>query len=788
MGRTIFTAALAVCCGASLYAQQPADAAPCSYSLAYTSLSVPPRGLIQTVDLTTGAACGWSAAVDVPWITLIAGFSGTGSGTIGFAVAANNLPTSRIGHVTVQGQALTITEVAVLGPLAQVQQIWTSNIQVPNTVNAFPCTPAPRVVTTFAPTDPAAYVFVYVTQLAPGDVIATQYFAPDGTQYPGAGGSYTVPPEVQSACVEDPGMKIVGQQAASLPGLWTVKVNINGVLVITTSFTLSGTSSCNYTLSAASLSIPPVSTTGNTITVTTSNSCGWTAVSNVNWIIITAGSSGTGSGSVLFTASANIFTTSRTAYLAVAGQTVAVTQVATGGPPAQVTQIWMTRTPFPNSISSCSDASVPSTTFAPTDAAAYMYLSATQMRPGDVIADQYIAPDGTQYTAAGGTVTAPPLTPLGCWEDPGLMIRGTPAANKTGVWTVNVTVNGVLVITTSFTMLPGSNCSYALGSAAASYPAAGGSGTVAVTAGPGCSWTASTNVAWLHITSGPSGTGSGSVVYSVDVNSGDARTANLQIAGQAFTLNQASGLPPQPSIAPGGVADPWTYTKGVSPGAWISIYGSNLANSTATWSPAPGQPLATTLAGVSVTVDGVSAALSYVSPTLVNVLAPAAAHVGPVQIVVTNNGASSAPFPIQSTTFLPAIYSNAAPGTSPARYYVTAVDPKTNQLLGNPSADPRVTGAPHAGDTIDLYALGLGPAAQFSTDTDFSGAFPLTANPSVVLGGVSVAPSFAALVAPGLYQMRIVIPPALSAGDQPILLDFGVGVQSAPNVFLSIQR
>ncbi|HXP84145.1 MAG TPA: BACON domain-containing carbohydrate-binding protein [Bryobacteraceae bacterium] len=792
----ILTAAVAFCFGSALFAQKRPDERPnaptCTYSLGYTSLSVPSPGGTRSVDLTTGMACGWSASVDVPWLTLVAGQSGTGLGTITFAVAANIATTSRVGHLTVQGQTLTITEVAVLGPVAQVQEIWMSNAQVPSTVKTVstaPCNPAPSVVTTFLPTDAAAYVFVDVTQVAQGDVISSQYFAPDGTQYTNAGSSYTVPAEAQSVCVEDQGMKIVGAPPANLPGLWTVKVFVNSVWVITANFTITGTSNCSYGLSYTSLSVPPAGGAGNSITVTTTNSCAWTAVSNVLWITITAGSSGAGPGTTIFTVGANPGD-SRTAFLNVAGQPVAITQVATGGPPAQLGPIWMTRIPFPNSISSCNDASVATTSYAPTDAAAYLYVAVTQVRGGDVISDQYFAPDGTLYAGAGGTVTAPPLVPFGCWEDPGIMIRGTPAANKTGLWTVKVQVNGVLVITTSFTMLAGSNCTYAIGSTAASFPATGGSATVAVTADPGCPWTASASpgATWVHITSGASGIGSGSVGYSVDVSSVDTRTATIVIAGQAFTVSQVSGLPIGPVITPGGVADPWTYTKGIAPGAWVSIYGSNLANATQTWSPTPGQTLATTLAGVSVTVDGIAAAPSYVSPTLVNVLVPSGIHVGQVQIVVANNSVTGPPYAIQSTAFLPAIYSNAAPGTSPPRYYVTAVDPLTNELVGNPSADPRVTRAPRAGDIIDLYALGLGPATQFPTDADFTGAFPLTATVNVVLGGASVAPSFAALVAPGLYQMRIIIPATLAPGDQPILLDPGGGVESAQNVFLSLQR
>ena len=48
-------------------------------------------------------------------------------------------------------------------------------------------------------------------------------------------------------------------------------------------------------------------------------------------------------------------------------------------------------------------------------------------------------------------------------------------------------------------------CTYSISPASQSFPSIGGTGTVAVTAGAGCSWTASSNVAWAHITSGASG-------------------------------------------------------------------------------------------------------------------------------------------------------------------------------------------------------------------------------------------------------------------------------------------
>ncbi len=61
-----------------------------------------------------------------------------------------------------------------------------------------------------------------------------------------------------------------------------------------------------------------------------------------------------------------------------------------------------------------------------------------------------------------------------------------------------------------------------------------------VQASSNCSWTATSNVTWISVTSGASGTGNGTVVFQVQANiTGQARTGSLSIAGQTFTVNQA---------------------------------------------------------------------------------------------------------------------------------------------------------------------------------------------------------------------------------------------------------
>ena len=66
--------------------------------------------------------------------------------------------------------------------------------------------------------------------------------------------------------------------------------------------------------------------TGNvTVTVTSANS-NWTAVSNATWITVTAGSSGSGNGTVTYSVASNLTGARRTGTLTIAGQTFTLTQ------------------------------------------------------------------------------------------------------------------------------------------------------------------------------------------------------------------------------------------------------------------------------------------------------------------------------------------------------------------------------------------------------------------------------------------------------------------------------
>jgi hypothetical protein len=83
-------------------------------------------------------------------------------------------------------------------------------------------------------------------------------------------------------------------------------------------------------------------------------------------------------------------------------------------------------------------------------------------------------------------------------------------------------------------------CTFSIAPTSASFPNTGGTGSVSVTAPAGCPWTAASNVSWITITSGSSGSGNGTVNYSVGPYGGPPKKRNgtMTIAGQTFSVQQ----------------------------------------------------------------------------------------------------------------------------------------------------------------------------------------------------------------------------------------------------------
>lgn len=127
-------------------------------------------------------------------------------------------------------------------------------------------------------------------------------------------------------------------------------------------------------------------------------------------------------------------------------------------------------------------------------------------------------------------------------------------------------------------------CSYGLAPTGRSFSPAGGTGSFVITTGAGCSWTASSDAAWITITSNPQGTGSGPVTFNVAAKSLTvARSGTITAGGQTFTVTQPActyGLGASSALIPasgtsGAMAGvqapagcPWTASTSAS---WIHL-------------------------------------------------------------------------------------------------------------------------------------------------------------------------------------------------------------------------
>ena len=84
-------------------------------------------------------------------------------------------------------------------------------------------------------------------------------------------------------------------------------------------------------------------------------------------------------------------------------------------------------------------------------------------------------------------------------------------------------------------------CTYSINPTRTTWPAAGGTGTVTVTTGSTCPWSATPNAPWLGVTNGTDRIGSGTLNYTVAPYSAKPKKRNgtITIAGQTFTVQQS---------------------------------------------------------------------------------------------------------------------------------------------------------------------------------------------------------------------------------------------------------
>jgi hypothetical protein len=97
---------------------------------------------------------------------------------------------------------------------------------------------------------------------------------------------------------------------------------------------------CTFSMSTASQPIPAAGSTGSIAISASDGNCTWNAMSAPNWLTITAGTSGRGSGTINYAVTANPLGTIRRGNISVGGKSISLEQEAAGGLEATVVVGW----------------------------------------------------------------------------------------------------------------------------------------------------------------------------------------------------------------------------------------------------------------------------------------------------------------------------------------------------------------------------------------------------------------------------------------------------------------
>ncbi len=273
---------------------------------------------------------------------------------------------------------------------------------------------------------------------------------------------------------------------------------------------LTGPPTCSYAVTPPRRSHGAGAETGG-FTIEAPAGCGWTPAPSASWVQITGPTSGSGNGSVGYRVEANPASSPRTATIDVPGPPpVGPTFERAGGATFTVRQAGR----------ECTYALEP---------------TGRTHGPGEETGAF------TVETPAGCTWTA---NPTASW------IQVTDGASGSGRGTVQYRLeanprpssrtHSIVVHGVAFTITQaGQECSYTLTPTGRAHGTGAETGSFTVTAPSGCSWAANATASWIQVTGGSSGSGNGTVSYSLEANPQTwTRSAAILVHGVPFTITQ----------------------------------------------------------------------------------------------------------------------------------------------------------------------------------------------------------------------------------------------------------
>lgn len=210
----------------------------------------------------------------------------------------------------------------------------------------------------------------------------------------------------------------------------------------------------------------------------------------------------------------------------------------------------------------------------------------------------------------------------------------------------------------------------------------------------------------------------------------------------------------RPAIGAGGVVNAASFDPVLSPGAFGTVFGTELSLETRA---APGFPLPATLGGARVLLNGAPAPLAFVTDRQINFFVPLDTPQGNAEVVVLTSAGASAPATIPIEAVSPGLFFDTATG------FGAVVVAGTRQTTAQRPAA--------SGEYIEIYATGLGPVRNLAgtlRETELPPRVVLGSQPLTEINYSGLAPGFL-----GLYQINARIPEGYAAGVHPLYVEIG---------------
>jgi hypothetical protein len=256
----------------------------CAIMLDPAALAFPSEGGTGVVKVTSSTAqCDWTAAASVPWIAVVSGAAGTGSGSVAYAVAPNSTASARTGALAVGTQVHTITQDARSACAYDVAPS-SASFDAAGAQGTLAVTTTPACSWTAATSE--SWIGIIGGASGQGNGTVTYTVA----KHTGAA--------TRSGVIHVAGKDVPVTQSA--PG-------------------------CSFTVSPQTAAFGSDGGQGS-VNVTAAAGCGWVANTSESWLTITGGGGGQGDGSVVYTVAKQTTADVRIGTIHVAGVDVRVVQ------------------------------------------------------------------------------------------------------------------------------------------------------------------------------------------------------------------------------------------------------------------------------------------------------------------------------------------------------------------------------------------------------------------------------------------------------------------------------